>query len=98
MLPGTPPDSHFLGMIPGRIFRFVGVLLFLIQNDESRIAGRKYRTAGSNDYFRLASAHPFPLVMPFPGRQAGMEHRHLLTKVGCQKSQQLGCQGNFRHQ
>ena len=85
-------------MVPGRIFRFVGMLLLLIQNDEAGGTGGKHRTSGAYHHFGFAAAHPFPLVIPLSGRQAGMQHRHLVAKIGCQKAQQLGCQRNFGNQ
>ena len=94
-----PPDSHLLGGITGSIFRFVRVLLLLIQNHQAQTgAGGEDGGPGANHQVGLSLLDPPPLIVPLPRGEAGMKHRHLVPKPGGHQSQKLGRQGNFRHQ
>ena len=74
------------------------MLLFLVQNDQAGGAGGKYCRAGSHDHFRVAASDALPLVVPFPRPKAAVQHRHLSAEIGRHQPQQLGRQGDFRHQ
>ena len=74
------------------------MLLFLVQNNQAGGAGGKYCRAGSHDHFRVAASDALPLVVPFPRPKAAVQHRHLIAEIGRHQPQQLGRQGDFRHQ
>ena len=95
----SPPDGHLLGRIPGALLRAVGVLLFLVQNDESQIlTGGEDRRAGAHGDLCIAVFQPLPLVRPLAGSQGAVEQRHLIAEMGRQNTQKLGRQGDLRHQ
>ena len=95
----SPPQCHLFGGVPGIGFRLVGVLLLLVQDDKAQIrAGGKHRRAGSHHHLGFTLSGAFPLVVPLSHGKAAVKHRHLLSKVGCHQPQQLGGQGDFRHQ
>ena len=75
------------------------MFLLLIQDQDTQVfTGGKHRRAGANHHIGFAVLHPLPLVVPFSHTQTGVENSHPLTEPGCQQSQQLRCQGDFRHQ
>ena len=74
------------------------MLLFLVQNDQAGGTGGKHRRAGPYDHFRVAASDALPLVVPFPRPKAAVQHRHLSAETGRHQPQQLGRQGDFRHQ
>ena len=74
------------------------MLLFLVQNDQAGGAGSKYRRAGSHDHLGVAASDALPLIVPFSRPKAAVQHRHLSAKIGRHQPQQLGRQGDFRHQ
>lgn len=62
----APPDGDLFGAVAGGIFGFIGMLLFLVQNDQAGGTGGKHRRAGPYDHFRVAASDALPLVVPFP--------------------------------
>ena len=94
----APPDGDLFGAVAGGIFGFIGMLLFLVQNDQAGGTGGKHRRAGPYDHFRVAASDALPLVVPFPRPKAAVQHRHLSAEIGRHQPQQLGRQGDFRHQ
>ena len=95
----APPKCHFPGIVAGSILRFIGVFLFFIQNNETRIhQGSKHRAAGSHYQFRCTAADTLPLVVTLSRRKAGVQHRYRFSKIGSHDTQQLGSQCNFRYQ
>ena len=86
-------------MIAGRIFRFIGVLLFLVQNHKAQIdTGGKHRAAGTHHQLGFAGFHPFPLVVAFSCRETAVEHRNPVPKVSGNRRKELGGQCDLRHQ
>ena len=95
----APPDGHLFSGITGSIFRFIGMLLLLIQDNDSRIGHWcKHRRAGSHHDPRFTAADPLPLVVALTGRQAAMEYCHKIAEMRCHQPQKLGCQCDLRHQ
>ena len=98
-LPASPEDGHLTGTVAGGILRLIGALLLFIQNYDTQIpAGCKHGGAGTHHHLGLSLPDLPPLVVPVPGRQAAVKQRHMLAKMGRQKAEELGCQGNLRHQ
>ena len=95
----APPHGHLFGAIAGGIFGLIGMLLLLVQDQKAQLgAGGEYGGPGAHHNGGLPVFHPLPLVKAFAVWQAGMEHRNLVPKPGGHQAQQLGGQGNFRHQ
>ena len=95
----SPPQRHLSGTVPGVHFRFIGVLLFLVQNDEPQgFAGGKHRRTGANHHSGLSPADPVPLVIPLAFTEAAVKHRHQVLKPGGKQSQKLGGQSDLRNQ
>ena len=74
------------------------MLLLLVQNHQAKATARcEHRRSGSHNHPGIAAAHPFPLVIPFPYRQAAVQYGHLTGEVCRQQAQKLGRQADFRH-
>ena len=69
--------GHIAGVVPGRLFLFVSVLVLLVHDHQSqRLHGRENGRARADDDPGAALADFVPFVMPFPGRQMTVQHRH----------------------
>ena len=65
------------GGIPGGIFGLVGMLLLLVQNDDSQIlAGGKHGGPGAHNDPGLTGTHPLPLVVPVSFRCGSRRRDH----------------------
>ena len=95
----SQPEGDLPGMIPGRLLGFIGMLLLLVHDDDARpFQGRKHRRTGADDHPRFSFADSAPLVVPLPHSQRAVEHRHVPAKMAHEPLDELGRQGNFRHQ
>ena len=94
-----PPQSHLFSGIAGRIVGFIGVLLLLVQDQQTQLGTwGKHRGAGTYHHPGLAGANCLPLVIALRRRQRTVEHCHPVTKPGGHHPQKLGSQGDLRHQ
>ena len=86
-------------MVAGGVFRLVAALLLLIDHDHTQIVqGREHRRTGAQHHPGFAPADAFPLVIPLASPQRAVQHGHLISKVRGKYPQQLGSQGDLRHQ
>ena len=94
----TAVFCHLSGVIFRYIFRLIGGLLFLVQNDKLEPGQRsEYRRAGANDYPGFPRADPLPFVVSLTRPQRGVEHPDLVAKMGRKQPQQLRRQSDFWH-
>ena len=76
--PGFRAASHgdLPRVIAGRVARFIGTVVLLVDYDESQVGdGRENRASGADHHPRLSAPEPHPFgELPAPG-ETGMEHR-----------------------
>ena len=96
---GTAEACHVVGQILGIGIGFIGVLLLLVDDDQSHVRkGSKDGGTGADHHVGQAVADPPPGIVPLAGGEGGVDHRHPLA-VACQEyAHHLGRQGNFRYQ
>ena len=91
-------------MVAGRLLLLVGVLVFLVHDDQAeRLDRRKDGRARADDNARAALANLVPLVMPLAGGQMAVQHRHQrLQRAGAEPRLEaldgLRRERNFRHE
>ena len=74
---------HILRVIPGGVFRSVGVFLFLIDDEHAEILHRgKNSTSRADCHMGSAAFQTPPLIIAFPGGEAGMKHRNIIAEIG----------------
>ena len=86
-------------MIPGHGFTFIGSLMLLINYYKPQILKRRKQCGTRpyhNGYFTLC--RPFPLIIPFPGRQPGIDNRNLIAEPLIKAHHGLIGQCNLRYQ
>ena len=88
-----------MGGVAGRGFALVGVLLFLIQNDEADVLQRReHRAAGAHHNVGVALLDHPPLEQPLGIVEGGMLYRQPAAEGGFEASDHLGRQTDLRHQ
>ena len=93
------PDGHLFGGVSGGLLGAVGMLLLLVQDDESKVlTGGEDRRAGANGDLGIAVFQPLPLVRPLARAQGAVEQCHLVPEIGRQDAQKLRRQGDLRNQ
>ena len=96
-------NGHVAGMVARRFLLLVGVLVFLVHDDEAeRLDRRKNRRTGANDDAGTALADFVPFVMAFAGGQMRMQDRHERlqsagTEPRLESLDRLRCERDFRH-
>ena len=94
-----PAAGDVQGVVSGRDLALVAGFVLLVDDDEPQILHRgEHRAAGADDDGRLAQADAPPLVEPFPGGEAAVEHRDPVPEAGGESAHGLGRQGDLRHQ
>ena len=95
-------DGDIPGVIARRLLLLVGSLVFLIHDDDSRLAHRrKNRAACANDDASLARMNAMPFIVPFALGKSAVQHRHRVARAGepaLEPLDRLRRQGNLRHQ
>ena len=97
-------DRHVARLIARRFLLFVGILVFLIDNDQSqRVHRREHGGARADDNPGAALANLVPFIVPFARRKMAVQHRHQRSRrAGAETRLEsfdgLGRQRNLRHQ
>ena len=97
-------DGHVARVIARRFLLLVGVLVFLVHDDEAeRFDRRKNRRARADDDARAALANLVPFIVAFAGGKMRMQHRDERlqfsgTEPRLESFDGLRRQRNFRHE
>ena len=76
----------------------IGVLLFLIHDDEAEVAYRReYRRAGTYSYLSYSSLGSFIFIEPFPKRQSAVENGYLIAETRLEYRNELRREGYLGH-
>ena len=100
----TAHDSDIARVVTRRFLLLVGMLVFLIDNNEpERVHRRKNRRARPNDDARAALTDLVPLIVPLAGGQMAVQHRNeRLQRTGAESPlepfDRLRRERDFRHQ
>ena len=98
-VPGTAEFGHVPGVIPRGGFRFIGVLLLLVHDNQAEVvAGGEHGRAGADHHAGFPPLDPLPLVHSLPDGQRAVKHRHAPPVFFQKQAHHLGRQADFRHQ
>ena len=86
-------------MIARGLVLFVRGIVFLVDNDEPKIADRsENRASGPHHHASLPRPDPVPLVIPFAIGQRRMQHGDLVAETSREPTDRLRGQRNLRHE
>ena len=95
---GAEIFCHISGVVTGGVFGLVGILLLLVDYYKTQLLRRSENgAAGADDHSGFAFFDPLPLVIPLTHREAGVEHRYIVSEMRGEGMQHLGRQGDLRH-
>ena len=93
-----PHDRHVARVITGRAFLFEAVLVFLVDDDESQLAGRREDgAAGPHHHLNLPVGDASPLATPLNVGQVAVQHGHC-AEAAAKSFDGLRSKADFRNQ
>ena len=91
--------GHIARVIARRLLGFICAVLLLVEDEHPEMLDRRENCrARADDDARAAGFDLFKAVIPFSGRQRGVQHSDCVTELCGKLPHHLRCQADLRHQ